>query len=193
MQSTNGVLTARFEEAVAYASTLHAEQVRKGTSIPYIPHLLAVCSLVLEDGGDEDEAIVALLHDAVEDQGGRPTLEEIQRRFGDRVARIARAAGRSQRQSATIAGYSQPGAILERRPEIRQAIIEETERLIPQNKRLEQLEGHIRGTIPTTGVEEEIEVLAKDVKDGKLRALKRVATFDMLGALTRLLKIRCRI
>jgi (p)ppGpp synthase/HD superfamily hydrolase len=83
-----GILTARFEEAVVYAVRLHAQQKRKGTEIPYASHLFAVASLVLEDGGDEDQAIAALLHDAAEDQGGRPTLEEIRRRFGDRVAAI---------------------------------------------------------------------------------------------------------
>jgi len=82
------LLTARFEEAVVYAVRLHAQQKRKGTEIPYASHLFAVASLVLEDGGDEDLAIAALLHDAAEDQGGRPTLEQIHRRFGDRVAAI---------------------------------------------------------------------------------------------------------
>jgi (p)ppGpp synthase/HD superfamily hydrolase len=62
--------------------------LRKGTQTPYIAHLLAVAALVLEDGGDEDQAIAALLHDAVEDQGGVRTLEEIQRRYGDQVAEI---------------------------------------------------------------------------------------------------------
>jgi GTP pyrophosphokinase len=71
-----------------YAFALHARQYRKGGPVPYIAHLLGVTALVLEDGGDEDEAIAALLHDAVEDQGGLPTLEEIRRRFGERVAHI---------------------------------------------------------------------------------------------------------
>ncbi len=84
-------LTARFEEALVYATQLHARQKRKGTHIPYVAHLLSVAALVLEDGGDEDEAIAALLHDAVEDQGGRATLEEIRRRFGERVAAIVEA------------------------------------------------------------------------------------------------------
>jgi len=82
------VLTNRFAEAFAYAATLHARQVRKGANIPYLSHLMSVAALVLEDGGDEDEAIAGLLHDAVEDQGGKPTLEEIRRRFGEKVARI---------------------------------------------------------------------------------------------------------
>ncbi len=81
-------LTQRFDDALTYARELHAEQKRKGTEIPYISHLLSVTALVLEDGGDEDEAIAALLHDTVEDQGGRPRLEEVRRRFGEKVARI---------------------------------------------------------------------------------------------------------
>lgn len=71
-----------------YASRLHAGQARKVGTTPYISHLLAVTALVLEDGGDEDQAIAALLHDAVEDQGGLPILEEIRVRFGERVADI---------------------------------------------------------------------------------------------------------
>ena len=81
-------LSTRFEEALIFATRLHARQVRKGTPVPYISHLLAVAGIVLEQGGDEDAAIAALLHDAVEDQGGRRTLDEIRRRFGDRVAEI---------------------------------------------------------------------------------------------------------
>lgn len=82
------MLTDRFDEALAYASRLHRDQRRKGTSIPYISHLLSVAALVLEHGGNEDQAIAALLHDAVEDQGGPETLEAIRRRFGDTVAMI---------------------------------------------------------------------------------------------------------
>jgi (p)ppGpp synthase/HD superfamily hydrolase len=82
------VLGARTVEAFAYAVELHAAQARKATRIPYASHLLAVCSLVLEDGGSEDEAIAALLHDGPEDQGGRAVLEEIKRRFGADVARM---------------------------------------------------------------------------------------------------------
>lgn len=82
------VLTERFEQALLYATRLHAAQTRKESGIPYIAHLFAVTSLVLEDGGDEDEAIAALLHDAVEDQGGLRILEDIRRRYGDRVASI---------------------------------------------------------------------------------------------------------
>ncbi len=80
------MLTTRFEEALQYAFRLHAGQKRKGTQIPYFSHLMAVSALVLEDGGDEDQAIAALLHDAVEDQGGMVTWQEIRRRFGEQVA-----------------------------------------------------------------------------------------------------------
>ena len=83
-----GALTYRFEQALVYACHVHGGQTRKETTIPYIGHLLGVASLVIEDGGDEDEAIAALLHDAVEDQGGKPRLDDIRARFGDRVARI---------------------------------------------------------------------------------------------------------
>lgn len=67
---------------------MHAGQRRKGTRRPYIAHVLGVASIVLAYGGDEDEAIAALLHDVPEDCGGRPRLEEIRRMFGARVARI---------------------------------------------------------------------------------------------------------
>ena len=58
-----GLTTERFEKALLYATQLHARQVRKGTAIPYVAHLLAVAAIVLEDGGSEDEAIAALLYD----------------------------------------------------------------------------------------------------------------------------------
>lgn len=85
---TKPILSHRFEEALLYANRLHAGQLRKGSHVPYISHLLGVTALVLEDGGDEDQAIAALLHDAAEDQGGLETLAEIRRRFGERVAKI---------------------------------------------------------------------------------------------------------
>ena len=81
-------LGPRFEEAVTYALRAHGSQSRKGTGVPYVAHLLGVAALVLEDGGSEDEAIAALLHDAVEDQGGVERLADIERRFGPVVARI---------------------------------------------------------------------------------------------------------
>ena len=81
-------LSERFEQAFRFAFEIHRAQLRKGSQVPYIAHLMAVASLVLEDGGSEDEAIAALLHDAPEDQGGRPVLEQIRRRFGENVAQI---------------------------------------------------------------------------------------------------------
>jgi (p)ppGpp synthase/HD superfamily hydrolase len=81
-------VSQRFHDALAYASVLHATQARKGSEIPYVAHLLAVASIVMEAGGTEDEAIAALLHDGPEDQGGEETLEQIRRRFGDTVAGI---------------------------------------------------------------------------------------------------------
>jgi GTP pyrophosphokinase len=83
------MLTDRFAHAALYAIELHRLQTRKATSIPYVTHLFAVCSLVLEDGGSEDEAIAALLHDGPEDQGGSKVLDEIRARFGDAVATTA--------------------------------------------------------------------------------------------------------
>jgi GTP pyrophosphokinase len=91
-----GLLSARFIDALSYATELHNRQVRKGSNAPYVSHLLAVASLVLEHGGGEDEAIAALLHDAIEDQaeaqGGADALrDEIRRRFGDKVLAIVNA------------------------------------------------------------------------------------------------------
>ncbi len=82
------MLSDRFDEALAYASRLHRDQRRKGTDIPYISHLMSVAALVLEHGGNEDQAIAGLLHDAVEDQGGETTLKKIRARFGRSVAMI---------------------------------------------------------------------------------------------------------
>jgi (p)ppGpp synthase/HD superfamily hydrolase len=88
-EGSSVVLGDRFRRALVFAFDLHGGQVRKGSKgIPYIGHLLGVTSIVIEDGGDEDEAIAALLHDGPEDQGGRATLERIRNEFGDRVAGI---------------------------------------------------------------------------------------------------------
>ena len=81
----------KFEEALQYAARLHRDQTRKGTDIPYITHLLAVASIVGENGGSEDEVVAALLHDAPEDQGGEARLADIRERFGDEVADIVAA------------------------------------------------------------------------------------------------------
>jgi (p)ppGpp synthase/HD superfamily hydrolase len=88
VKNDNPRLGRRFEEAFALANRLHQDHVRKASQIPYISHLLSVTALVLQDGGDEDEAIAALLHDAVEDQGGEQTLALIREKFGDKVAKI---------------------------------------------------------------------------------------------------------
>jgi len=84
-------LTSRFLEAVELASEVHGEQRRNGTAIPFLAHLLVVAGLVLEDGGDENDTVAAMLHDTVEDGGGRAMLEHITERFGDRVAMIVEA------------------------------------------------------------------------------------------------------
>ena len=82
------MLTERFERALVFATRLHRDQRRKGSGVPYVSHLLAVCELTLEYGGDEDEAIAALLHDAIEDQGGAVARAEILKKFGARVTEI---------------------------------------------------------------------------------------------------------
>jgi len=82
-------LTEHFDRAVQYANRIHANQTRKGTDVPYMTHLLGVASLVLENGAQsEEEVIGALLHDAAEDQGGRPRLEDIREQFGEQVGHI---------------------------------------------------------------------------------------------------------
>src|SRR3954469_2712613 len=79
-------LSTRFDHALLFAAQVHREQERKKSGIPYISHLLGVASIVLDYGGDEDMAIAALLHDAVEDHGGRPMLKIVAQLFGPRVA-----------------------------------------------------------------------------------------------------------
>jgi (p)ppGpp synthase/HD superfamily hydrolase len=82
------MLSNRFDEALVFASNLHRAQLRKGSNIPYISHLLAVSALVIENKGNEDQAIAGLLHDAAEDQGGKRTLEIVRDKFGTGVAEI---------------------------------------------------------------------------------------------------------
>lgn len=82
------LFSSRFVKALGYASQLHGKQIRKRTERPYVGHLLSVTSIVIEYGGDEEMAIAALLHDAVEDQGGAPRLREIRKKFGKHVAHI---------------------------------------------------------------------------------------------------------
>src|SRR6202162_3740142 len=81
-------LGPRLQRAFRYAAEKHDGQTRKQSAVPYLSHLMAVASLVLEAGGDEDMAIAALLHDVVEDCGGMPRLCEIRKQFGARVAKI---------------------------------------------------------------------------------------------------------
>lgn len=109
-------MTCRFEDALVFATQLHREQCRKGSNVPYVSHLLAVSSLVIEHDGDEDQAIAALLHDAIEDQGGPKARARILRRFGERVTRIVDGCTDSQadpkppwraRKEAFIAGISE--------------------------------------------------------------------------------------
>jgi GTP pyrophosphokinase len=78
------MITSRFSRAVSLAIQAHDGDVRKGTTIPYISHPLAVASIALEHGADEDQAIAALLHDAIED-GGRDYIALIRDQFGERV------------------------------------------------------------------------------------------------------------
>jgi len=94
------VLTDKFDRALLYATHVHGGQVRKGTSTPYVAHLLAVAATVLEYGGDEDLAIAALLHDSAEDQGGKARLDDVRNRFGERVAKVVAACSDSLANTA---------------------------------------------------------------------------------------------
>src|SRR6476646_2241794 len=107
MSATNGEhvssgtqLGPKFEDAVRYVVIAHAAQKRKDTQIPYVAHLLAVSALVLEAGGTEEQAIAALLHDAAEDCGGQPRLDDIRHRFGDEIADIVEACSDSLTEDA---------------------------------------------------------------------------------------------
>ncbi|MGE0753118.1 MAG: HD domain-containing protein [Variibacter sp.] len=106
-------LTERFDRALLYATHVHGGQARKGTPVPYIAHLLAVSATVLEYGGDEELAIAALLHDSVEDQGGKARLADVRNRFGDRVARVVAACSDSLADTAK----GEPKADWEKRKE----------------------------------------------------------------------------
>ena len=88
LETSTPLLGPRFAGALGYAATLHATQLRKGTHTPYVSHLLAVAALAIEYGANEDEAIAALLHDAIEDQGGADTRRRITAMFGQAVADI---------------------------------------------------------------------------------------------------------
>ena len=85
-------LSTRFSEALVLAADIHRQQSRKGTQVPYIAHVIGVASLALEYGADEDEAIAALLHDAIEDAptalGTSAVRAWIRLKFGERVLTI---------------------------------------------------------------------------------------------------------
>ena len=83
-----GIDKKKYKKAIDYAFALHSNQYRKGTTIPYFTHLVSVSNNVIENGGNTDEAIAGLLHDAVEDQGGEKTLKLIRKRFGNKVAKL---------------------------------------------------------------------------------------------------------
>lgn len=86
---TEPLLSPKFALALQFANEIHSTQVRKGAAAaPYISHLMTVCALVLESGGNETQAIAALLHDSAEDCGGRPMLDTVRVMFGDEVAEI---------------------------------------------------------------------------------------------------------
>lgn len=88
LESSRALLGPRFASALGYVATLHATQLRKGTETPYVSHLLAVAALAIEYGANEDEAIAALLHDSIEDQGGAEVRRRITALFGQNVADI---------------------------------------------------------------------------------------------------------
>jgi (p)ppGpp synthase/HD superfamily hydrolase len=88
MNNSAPTFSDRFDKALAYATIIHAGQLRKATQTPYIAHLLGVTSIALEYGANEDEAIAALLHDAGEDAGGEGRIADIHARFGPAVAKI---------------------------------------------------------------------------------------------------------
>jgi (p)ppGpp synthase/HD superfamily hydrolase len=91
MSSAAG-LTSRFQDALDLAFRLHGHATRKASKVPVMAHLLGVCALVQQDGGSEDEAIAALLHDVLEDEPGHITRDDLRQRFGERVMAIIDAA-----------------------------------------------------------------------------------------------------
>jgi (p)ppGpp synthase/HD superfamily hydrolase len=84
-------LSTRFRDAQTYVFDLQGRQTRKGSGVPYLGHLLGVTAIVIDAGGSEDQAIAALLHDAIEDAGGALTRAEIAERFGEPVAVLVEA------------------------------------------------------------------------------------------------------
>ena len=88
MTETGKLLGERFGRALQQTHQLFGGDRRKGGDIPYIAHLLWVCSLVLYDGGDEEEAVAALLHDTLEDKPNLMTREDLLEAYGSRVLSI---------------------------------------------------------------------------------------------------------
>jgi len=82
------VITDEFKDALSYALKLHKDQVRKSSGVPYFSHLMAVAAIVIDYGGNENEAVAALLHDAIEDQGGEATRKMIYECLGETVGKI---------------------------------------------------------------------------------------------------------
>ena len=94
-------LTQRFARAVQRARQIHDGDTRRGSEIPYLAHLLGVAALVLDDGGSEDEAIAALLHDTVEDHADRISFQDVEKEFGPAVTRIVEACTEPRRPEGT--------------------------------------------------------------------------------------------
>lgn len=84
-------LDSAFQNALNFAFALHQNQARKSAEIPHFAHLMGVASIVLDYGGGSSEVIAALLHDAIEDQGGESTGAVIERVFGHDVVDLVRA------------------------------------------------------------------------------------------------------
>jgi len=90
MPKENDKISARLHKAIELAFELHGWDSRKRSKVPYLAHLLSVCAMVQMDGGDEEEAIAALLHDTLEDKADMIDGAEISCRFGERVLKIIR-------------------------------------------------------------------------------------------------------
>ena len=101
-------LTNRFIRALDHARQAHGEQTRKGSEVTYLAHLLGVAALVLEHGGDEDQAIAAVLHDVIEDCGSHHE-QHIREEFGPVVAGIVMDCtdGAAEDKSAMASGWQQ--------------------------------------------------------------------------------------
>lgn len=112
MISTDPDFPGAFAAAVEYAACAHLTQTRKraasdtGPAIPYLSHLLAVAGLVLEDGGDLDDAVAALLHDVLEDQDPHGTrAAEIEDKFGATVLATVHACSGPKKEDPGMAEF----------------------------------------------------------------------------------------